>query len=106
MLVRLQPGRVRVVGERGEDKGHAAVGGGDRHEPVADARPERVVEGLDLVQHLEGGERRARLARRCSAVRLERVAEAAVGVRVRGERGKDGVARRVEEEVGEAEPVE
>src|SRR5205814_793205 len=66
-----------------------AVGTGDGLEPAGQVDHQRVVgRCFDLVQHLEGGERRDRLAAPVGQVGLE-VAEAAVGVAVGGQGGAD-----------------
>ena len=76
------PGRVRSLREAGQHERRAAVGRGDRDQPVDGAAHQVFVPGVgrvhDAQRHLDGG----RLAGRRAEVRLQGVPEAAVRVPV------------------------
>jgi hypothetical protein len=96
-------GPVRDVGQH---ERHPALGGGDALQPPAQRGHQRVVEAGHLVQHLQGVLRRDGLAGGAPQVGLQGVAEPAVRVLVRAQRGHDRVRRPVQEQVREAVAVQ
>jgi catechol 2,3-dioxygenase-like lactoylglutathione lyase family enzyme len=102
----LPPGRVRpALDPVGHERGPARFRCG-RGQPVARAHDERLVPGVCLVEHAQRERQRRRLARRRTAVGLERVAEAPVGVAVGGDGVADGCGRPAVEGALEAAAVE
>jgi hypothetical protein len=74
---------------RGQRERHSSIRLGDGRDPSRGPADHRVVERSDLGEHRERVERRGRLARRGTDVRLERVAEPAVRVAVGPKRVED-----------------
>jgi len=83
------PGGVRPAVNGGIDEHGTALGRGMRGQPVARRHGQRAVPGVGIVQHMQPELDGQWLAARAPPVRLQRLAEPAVGIAVGGHRRLD-----------------